>query len=118
MNSYTKGLWAEWVAALYMMLRGYRFRAWRYKTPVGEIDLVMSRGRQIVFVEVKARAKIDDGVGAIRTASYSRLQRAAEHYLTRYARGRTDAPECRFDLVVVAPPCRIKHLDNIMLYGS
>lgn len=116
-TNYAKGLWAEGVAAAYLMVRGYRLRAWRHKTPVGEIDLVVSRGGRFVFVEVKARPNIDQGLMAIRQTSYPRLQRAAQHYLQRYARAGGVVPECRFDLIVVTPPCRIKHLDNIMLYG-
>ena len=116
-TTYKKGLWAEGVAAVYLMIKGYRIKAWRYKTAVGEIDLIARRGRVLVFVEVKARPDIATGVAAIRPASYARLQRAAEHYMARY-HTQVQGFDTRFDLVVVAPPCRIKHLDNVILYGS
>jgi len=116
-NSYTKGLWAEIIAAIFLFLKGYRICAWRYKTAVGEIDLVARRGRILAFVEVKARPDYATGLSAIRPSSHSRLQRAAEHYLARFPT-QGSGRDIRFDLVVVTPPCRIWHLDNIILSGS
>ena len=53
------GLSAERRAALFMAAKGYRTLAKRWKTPVGEIDLVVQRGALIAFIEVKARAGLD-----------------------------------------------------------
>ncbi|MFW5833612.1 MAG: YraN family protein, partial [Pseudomonadota bacterium] len=47
---------AEARAAWWLRLKGFRILACRYRTPVGEIDLVARRGRLLVFVEVKYRA--------------------------------------------------------------
>src|SRR5690606_20781701 len=47
---------AETLAALFLRLKLYRIVAMRYKTPVGEIDIVARRGRMLVLVEVKQRA--------------------------------------------------------------
>lgn len=119
MNNYYKGLWAEIAAAGYMILQGYRLRAWRYKTPMGEMDLVMSRGRTLVFIEVKVRPTLDQGQGAIRAHSHPRLVRAGQHYLSRLTPKMRDYfKTIRFDLIAIAPPCRIRHLDNIMIAGS
>ena len=46
---------AERVAAWSLRLHGYRVLARRYRTPVGEIDLVVRRGSLLAFVEVKGR---------------------------------------------------------------
>lgn len=42
----------EALAALFLQAKLYRIRDRRYKTPLGEIDLVVERGNTIVFVEV------------------------------------------------------------------
>jgi len=45
------GLVAEVVVIFVLLLKGYRLIAWRYRTYVGEIDIVMRKRRQLVFVE-------------------------------------------------------------------
>ena len=47
------------------MLKGYRILARRYRTPHGEIDIVARRQQLIAFVEVKARASLDDAAYAV-----------------------------------------------------
>ena len=45
---------AEWLAMFAMILKGYRPLAVRYQGWGGEIDLIMRRGKTILFIEVKA----------------------------------------------------------------
>ena len=49
------GLSAESRAAMFLIAKGYRIVARRWRTPFGEIDIVARRRRALVFVEVKAR---------------------------------------------------------------
>lgn len=44
-RAYRRGLFAETVAALLFRLKGYRVVARRYKTPLGEIDLMALKGQ-------------------------------------------------------------------------
>jgi Uncharacterised protein family UPF0102 len=55
-KAYRHGLLAETVAALLLRLKGHRIVARRYKTPVGEIDLVALKGQRLAFVEVSGAA--------------------------------------------------------------
>ena len=57
--AFRTGLSAESRAAAYLMLKGYRILAKRFRTPHGEIDIVARRRHLLVFVEVKARASLD-----------------------------------------------------------
>jgi len=75
------GLRAEWMAQLYLMAKGYRVLARRYKTKGGEIDLIVMRGDTIAFVEVKARAKIDDAEIAIDNPKINRIAHAARRWV-------------------------------------
>lgn len=59
------GLGAEWLAIGLLTLKGYRVLSRRYGGKGGEIDLIARRGRLIIFVEVKARAAINDAATAI-----------------------------------------------------
>lgn len=65
----------EWVAVAFLSAKGYRLLQRRFGGKGGEIDLIMARGRSIVFVEVKARAALDDAATAI-TADKRRLMEA------------------------------------------
>ena len=65
----------EWLAVAFLTLKGYRLLQRRFGGKGGEIDLIMARGPDIVFVEVKARASLDDAASAI-TADKRRLMEA------------------------------------------
>jgi hypothetical protein len=62
-RAYRFGHWAETLCVWWLRLGGYRVLARRYKTPVGEIDIVARRGAALAFIEVKARRHTtrDDG---------------------------------------------------------
>lgn len=79
----SRGARAEWIALLALMLRGWRPVARRYRAPGGEIDLVVRRGDVVAFVEVKARAHLDDAELAITAEKRRRIARAVNHWLVR-----------------------------------
>jgi len=70
----------------------------RYK--VGELDLVMTDGPALVFIEVRTRWSRGFGGAAasIDHRKRSRMQRAASRYLLEHF-AQTAWPECRFDVV-------------------
>lgn len=108
--SYRYGLWAEYAAALWLLLRGYRIVARRYKTPVGEIDLIVRKGRLLAFIEVKARSDMTAALHAVTPAMRKRIVRAAQYFLV--SQGMADDLEVRFDLIAVSLPFYCRHLDN------
>ena len=75
------GVEAEWLAAAFLRLKGYRIRATRYAGAGGEIDLIASRLGTLVFIEVKARRDIEAARIAITPDKLRRIQRAARCYL-------------------------------------
>lgn len=78
------GLWGETAALIYLLLRGWRILARRYACPGGELDLVARRKDVIAFVEVKARAQLDDARAAISEEKRRRISRAARHWIARH----------------------------------
>ncbi len=102
---------AETLAALFLRLKLYRIVAMRYKTPVGEIDIVARRGRMIVLVEVKQRAGSPmahaQALEAVNTgriiAAGGWFQSAHPHY---------QGFDFRFDVISVAPGRWPHHLVN------
>lgn len=77
------GIEAEWLAAVYLRCKGYRILARRFSAAGGEIDLVVRRGKTLVFVEVKARAALDAARTSITPAKLQRIERAARAFLAR-----------------------------------
>src|ERR1041384_8832657 len=62
--AFALGLSAESRAAALLITKGYRIVARRFRSPVGEIDIVARRRRTLVFVEVKARERLAEAAEA------------------------------------------------------
>lgn len=60
-----KGAIAEYRAALALILKGYRILAFRYRTKLGEIDIIARKGDLVACIEVKARANLDSAIIAV-----------------------------------------------------
>jgi putative endonuclease len=104
------GLSAESRAAMILIAKGYRVLARRFKTPVGEIDIVARRRRSLVFVEVKARERAGDAAEAVTGRAKQRIVAAAELWL---ARNPADAQsDIRFDVILVTPGKIPQHIPN------
>lgn len=100
----------EALAALFLQAKFYRIRHRRYKTPLGEIDLVVERAGTIAFVEVKTRAHHSLEASALEAVNTARIVRAAEHWLARHPREAEKT--CRFDVIFLAPGRWPRHLIN------
>jgi putative endonuclease len=100
-RAYRSGLFAESIVALLLRLKGNRILARRYKTPVGEIDLVALKGKRLTFVEVKRRRSFDDAAEALPTRARRRIVRAAQYWLA--AHPTYNGHDMRFDVVLTAP---------------
>ena len=105
-----RGRLAETLAALWLGLKGYRVVARRYKSPVGEIDLVMKRGSVLAFVEVKSRNDATSAAYAVTPQGRQRIVRAAESYIARHPEAL--ALTLRFDLVLMVPGRLPQHLPD------
>ena len=100
-QAFSRGIWAERLAAFALMLKGFRIVERRYKTRFGEIDLIAKRGRLILIVEVKARASVEAAMEAVSYTNLQRIEAAADHWLARQPDHHRLS--LRFDLVAVLP---------------
>ena len=89
------------MAAALFRLKGYRIVARRYKTPVGEIDLVALKDKRLAFVEVKRRKTRDDAAWTLPTRQRRRIVRAAQYWLASHPD--FAGHDMRFDVVLTAP---------------
>ena len=90
----------EEIAVAELLRHGYAITAQRYRTPLGEIDIVAEDHGTLVFVEVKARQDDEFGTAAEAVTPWKqrRLARMARDYLSREEI--TDRA-CRFDVVAI-----------------
>jgi putative endonuclease len=96
-----KGAIAEYRAMLALVLKGYRIAAFRYRTRLGEIDIIARKGDLVACVEVKARANIESAVIAVSPLSQRRIRAASDLWLAR----QPDATRLsmRYDIISVSP---------------
>ena len=99
--AYRRGGRAELLCLWLLRLKGYRLLARRYRTPVGEIDLILRRGHVLAAVEVKARDDLAAASEAIGARQRQRILRALTHFLSARPDLATLSP--RFDVMLVAP---------------
>ncbi len=107
-----RGHFAELVAALLLMSKGYRILARRHRTPHGEIDLIAARGRRIAFVEVKRRGTLSDAEAALTPYQARRVAMAADFWIARRPRFRDH--EIGLDAILVVPGRLPRHLPNAL----
>jgi putative endonuclease len=85
----TRGVGArvEWRARLHYLLRGYRVLATNAWAGGNELDLVVRRGRRLVFCEVKGKGgdRYGDPLEMVTAEKQRRLRRAAEAWLDAHA---------------------------------
>jgi putative endonuclease len=96
-----RGHRGEALAALSLRLKGWRIIAKRYRSPLGEIDLIARRGNLIAMVEVKARSSFRGAMDSVTPAAQKRIMGSADLWLSR----QKDASKLsiRFDIIAVLP---------------
>ena len=102
-RTYQKGLWAEAVAVWFLRVKGYRILAQRYKTPMGEADIIAKKRNTLVCVEVKFRAAQDQALEAVNPTAQKRITAAADIYRSHAPR-KLQALPMRFDILTLTPP--------------
>jgi putative endonuclease len=98
-RAYRLGHLAELRAVWRLRLAGYSILERRYKTRLGEIDIVARRGGVLAFIEVKARGDYDKAGFSLYTRQFGRVARAASLFLAHHPR--YAAHSVRFDAILV-----------------
>lgn len=107
-KSWYKGLRAEKIAKWVLRVKLYRVLEERYKSSVGEIDLIARKGSMLIFVEVKARKDFNTCIESVSFRQQNRIRRAAELYLSTAK----NFKEVRFDVFLVKPYAFPVHIKN------
>jgi len=97
----SQGHKSEQQACTYLKRQGLKLLLRNYRTPFGEIDLIMRQKETLVFVEVRFRRSNDFGTPAetVDLRKQAKLRASAEYYLLQNKNKAHQA--CRFDVVAI-----------------
>lgn len=116
----TVGKTGEALAIEHFKAQGYEIREQNYRTRSGEIDLIVQRGKRVVFVEVKTRRSSKFGVpqAAVTPAKQKQISKIALSYLQRH--NLLDVP-CQFDVVAIVLSWKfelitLQHIENAFAF--
>ncbi len=113
--SHRLGHRSEWMAAVWLMARGYQILGFRLKTRAGEIDILARRGRILAVVEVKRRASLEQALTALSPEQYDRLLSAGRAVLRQ--RPSLAGHVLRIDIVALAPGRVPRHRHDVAPFG-
>jgi putative endonuclease len=113
-NSYYSGKFSEFIAKVFLILKGYRIISSRYSairgSQAGEIDIIAKHHRTIVFIEVKKRTSIDLAKEVIFSRQQKRIYHSAEIFLAKNKKYQNF--DCRFDAICFDKYFRFTHIKN------
>lgn len=86
LTTYNKGIFAEWFLIFLLIIKGYKILAHRYKTKLGEIDVIASKNKNLKIFEVKSRSKGNFELGSdnVRVKQRSRIEMATKMFLSKH----------------------------------
>lgn len=110
MNTRTIGQHGEEEAVRFLQAKGYRILARNVLAKGGELDIVATCRKTLVFVEVKARAYNSFGgpLAAVTKAKQQHLGQAAAQYIKEHG---LNFDSVRFDVICVLPQ-GIEHIEH------
>ncbi|ENX00546.1 TIGR00252 family protein [Acinetobacter modestus] len=93
------GRWAEQKARELLELENYQYVNQNYHSRYGEIDLIVRSGKELVFVEVKARSSggYATACEVITRAQQRKIIKTAQFFLQKHPN--YDDFDCRFDVI-------------------
>ena len=110
-STYNLGIFSEYVAILFLTLKGYVILNRRYKNYLGEIDIIAKKANLIILIEVKTIKEKNKNFPVISNNQINRIKRSSSLYLKQnYHYNNYDI---RFDLITVYNLVCVKHYKNI-----
>lgn len=100
-------------ALLFLQKNGYTMREHNWRSPLGEIDLIVEKDGFIVFVEVKTRLRSDFGAAAeaVIRKKQKKIARTAAAYIKKHSLYNRNF---RYDVLSIMPE-GIEHIENAFM---
>jgi len=106
---------SEELAANYLIDLGYKIIERQYSNKLGEIDLIAMDGREVVFVEVKARKTAEFGYPE-EAVTPSKLRKIGNTGLVYLRREGLESADYRIDVIAIefyVDPPKVTHLKGV-----
>jgi putative endonuclease len=113
--AHAAGMAAEESVARHYEERGLAVAARRWRSPGGEVDLILRDGERVVFVEVKRAARLDDAALRLLPRQAARLMAAAQLFCATEPQGLLT--DMRLDLALVNAAGRVRVIENAVAEG-
>lgn len=110
-TTYTRGILSELLAQVFLQCKLYRILYKRYKTPVGEIDLICKKNNTIIFFEVKYRKNLNEDHDVVYKKQIQRIKNAGSFFIARNSI--YNGLDLRFDLLIINNKLSITHYRNV-----
>ena len=108
-NNHYKGIYAEYIVQIILLFKGYKIIEKRFKTKLGEIDLICIKKQKIIFIEVKYRKNRQQFFDLIKQKQQSRIINASKLWLQKR---RYYDYTLRYDVFFINLPCYFQHIQN------
>lgn len=108
--AWASGAAAEEAVARAYEARGYAIAARRWRSPFGEIDLIVRDGATVVVVEVKKARNLEEAAHRLSRRQMDRLCAAAQVFCEGEPSG--SLTELRFDLALADGMGRVRVIEN------
>lgn len=112
LRNHLAGMAAEGAVCRQYLDRGYRVLAQRWRGQSGEVDLVMTHGEVVVFVEVKKSRSFDAAANLLRAPQIERLMQTAAEFLGTQPHGQLTP--ARFDVALVDQQGHVSVIENAL----
>jgi putative endonuclease len=110
-RAYRFGLLTEYYIICYLFFCGYLLLKHRYKTYLGEIDLIFKKGKTIIAVEVKGRKNKDATIeNTITKKQFERIYNGLNIFLSQ--NDKYNRYDLRIDAVMVRGILNIEYKKN------
>ena len=103
---------AETLACWFLRLKGYRILERRFKTKLGEIDIIALKRKTIIMAEVKQRASSKKLHETVSFENSQRIMNAAELFINERHKGLPRNYELRFDIIHVIGRWKLRHIQD------
>ncbi len=103
---------AETLACWILRLKGYRILERRFKTKLGEIDIIALKRKTIIMAEVKQRGSAKNLHETVSFKNSQRIMNAAELFLNKRRKELPRNYELRFDIIHVIGRWKLRHIQD------